>query len=89
MNKKLLQENKSFRTISFMHKSKSQSLLFKVYLKREELSFDDYLRGFETLRKALDPSYYHNMLPFMQFKNFDQPKEGFVAVIRQYIGNTL
>lgn len=89
MNKKLHQDNKSFRSLSFLYKSKAQSLMLKIYLKREEVNLEHYLRGFETIKKTVDPNYYHNMLPYMQFKNFDQPNEGFVVVFRQYLLNTL
>lgn len=53
-----------------MYKSKAQSLLFKAYFNYERINLEDYHLNFETIKKIMDPNYYHNMLPYMQFKNF-------------------
>jgi|JI6StandDraft_1071083.scaffolds.fasta_scaffold04376_16 hypothetical protein len=44
MNKRLLTENKVFRTMSFMYKSSVQSILCKVYLMWEPTNLEDYRR---------------------------------------------
>jgi len=89
MNKRLLAENKVFRTMSFMYNSSVQSILCKVYLVWEQTNLEDYKRTIELYRKVLDPSQYHNMLPFMDLRNFDQPKEDFVTAMRQYLPTTV
>ena len=76
-------------TISFMYKSKPQSLLLKIYLKRDSLNFEEYYNGFEVIKRRMDANNYHNILPFIQFRNFDQPGVGFVSVVRQYLPYTL
>lgn len=89
MNKRLLTENKVFRTMSFMYKSSVQSILCKTYLMWEPTNLEEYKKTFELYRKVLDPSQYHNILPFMDLRNFDQPKEDFVVAMRQYLPSTV
>lgn len=75
--------------MSFAYNSSVQSILCKVYLQWEPINLEEYRRTIDLYRRILDPSQYHNMLPFMDLRNFDQPKEDFVTVMRQYLPMTV
>lgn len=60
--------------MSFMYNSSVQSILMKAHFKWDLMNLEDYRKGFELYRKVLDPSYYHNLLPFIQYRNFESPK---------------